>query len=900
MNWRIKFPALFRREKLDADMAEEMRAHVELQTQANLKAGMPPDEARYAALRQFGGLEQIKEQVREQRGWGWIGDFAQDFRFGARALRKNPGFTFVAVVTLALGIGVNTSIFTLFNGFVLRPPRVGDPRTLVSIFARDKRNPSTSANAWATTPYRDYVFYRDQNRVFTGLAAAILSPVTLGGAVGADGPASTAEEQQIFAQLVSGNYFDVLGGHAALGRTFLPEEDRVPDAQPVVVLHHKFWERQFGADPSIVGKTLTLNGRAFTIVGVAAADFGGNRMTEPDVWTPMMMAAQIKPGLDLSSLASAYVDMLGRLEPGVTLAQAQAQMDLVAGQNLAAQPDSNMLGLHLRPVALGNNGDAQSWSILMLVMGVVLLLVSANVANLSLARASRRYREIGVRLTLGASRGRLVRQLLTESALLGLLGGGLGLLVAAIAPRLLFVTLQRLIAPLLPIDVLLGVDFHPDLRILGYTFGVSLVTGLFVGLAPALQSTKLDLLSALKDEGTLFGRQISRSRLRNLLVVVQVAACLVLLVGAALLVRGLQKVQNLDLGFDLGHLLVVRQDLRAHGYNAARRTEFLHNLSERLRQQPGVQAVGWAFSVPLQGGSENGAVRLQPGDPVRYFGFNLVSPEFFSALGIPILQGRDFSEQDTGQNRSVVIVNEAFARRFWPGEDPVGREIIGIENRSEVVGVVRNARIGSLGNADEPMMYFVDRPLVRGSAGGNESMADRSILIRTEGDPRLAVAGVRDAIQTLDHDLRPTIRTLSGNLDLQLMQSRVGAWLAGALGLLALAVTAIGLYGVIAYATNQRTHEIGIRMALGASPADVIRLVLGQGWRLVSLGVSIGIVGAVALGAALGKILYGVSPFDPVALGSGSLLLAGVATLACWLPARRAARINPTEALHCE
>jgi macrolide transport system ATP-binding/permease protein len=898
MSWPSKLRALFGKEKLDAEMTEEMRAHLELQAEQNIARGMSTDEARYAAQRQFGGVEQIKEHTRDQRGVLWLEHLAQDLRYAARMLRKSPGFTIVAVLTLALGIGLNTAIFTLLENLVFQPPRVHQPATVISVFSKDKRQPAnTQATTRATTPYVDYTFYRDHQNVFTGLASAMLVPVTMG--IAADPAATTRgvpEEREIFVQLVSGNYFEVLGGRTTLGRAFLPEEDRVPGANPVAVLSFRFWQRHFAGDASVVGKTFKLNGGDYTVIGVAAADFGGNRLMEPAAWVPMMMAAQIAPGTHLNARAGTYVDMVGRLKPGVTLDQAQAQMDVVAQQNLAQRPESKVIGVRLARLATGT--ELSMWALAPTLFGMLLLVVVANVANLSLARSVSRYREIGVRLTLGAGRGRLIRQLLTESALLGLLGGAVGLGLAGAATRLLLAFMQRQAGQSSLFDLAANFDLRPDLTVFGFAAVVSLIAGIMVGLAPALQATKRDLASALKDEGSVFGRHISRSRLRNLLVIVQVAFCLVLLVGAGLLVRGLEKAQSIDPGFDFKRLLVVQPDLRSHGYDALRRAEFYRSFAERARRLPGIRTVGFATNVPLQGAA-TGPASASATEPGRQVGFNFVSADFFPTVGIPILAGRNFRDDEARQSKPVVIVNEALARLLWPGENPVGKQLHDFfDDPVEVVGLVRNARNARLWQENAPFMYFLDRPSAREDWGSQKN--NLAILIRTEGDPRAAIVNVRDTMRGLDSAVWPVIRTLESDLELQLVPSRVGAWLSAMLGLLALAVTAIGLYGVIAYATNQRTREIGVRMALGARPADVLRLVLGQGWRLLAIGFVLGLGGAVALGRVLANFLYGLSPLDPIAFGGVTLFLALIAMLACWLPARRATKVDPMVALRCE
>src|SRR6266568_2938523 len=824
-----------------------------------------------------------------------------DLKFAFRQLLKHPGFTAVAVLTLALGIGVNTAIFTLFNALALRPLPVKEPDRLVNVYRNMLDHPGVGNHL----SYPEYAEYRDLNDVFSGLAAYVQTSIPLGQISGSEAAqaeqGSISGEEQLFALLVSGDYFGVLGGRCALGRLFLPEEDRTPGAHPVVVLSHQFWQRRFGSDPTLVGKTLTLYGRPFTVVGITAPAFIGTLPVVPDAWIPSMMQGQVMPVTDLLHNRNSYfMDAIGRLKPGVTLAQAQVAMGVIARQLAEAHPDSNRnASVLLEPIALLPLDVRKKLvpvaALVMAVVALVLLIACANVANLSLARAASRNREMGVRLALGATRKRIVRLLLTESALVALAGGLSGLLLASWLTPLLVI----LIHP--PNVEALTFNFAPDVRIFGYTLGVSMATGIIVGLAPVTQMVRVDVTSALKDEGCTFGPRLSKSRLRNLLVIIQISVCFVLLIGAGLLVRGLQQAHATDPGFDLKHVLVVHEDLRVRGYDHVRAAEFYRSLRERLQTLPGVRAVSLAATVPLGNSLSYTSVNLE-GDNIPpekrnlVVGVNTISSGYFETLGIPLLRGRAVTDQETEAGSRLAVINEALANRLWPGEDPIGRRYRSSASSpwTEVVGLVPNTRNARLWDANQPSLYLPRSPLLQ------TNKANMEIFVRTERDPKPVIAGVRAAIQALDPNLRPRVDVLEQNLERWIAPARTGALLSTVLGLLALLLTTIGIYGVMACAVSQRTREIGVRMALGARQNDVLRLVLRQGLRLVRVGLALGLLGALALARVLSRFLFGLSPLDPIAFGGVTVFLIAVAMLACFLPARRAAQVDPMEALRYE
>ncbi|HLF82571.1 MAG TPA: ABC transporter permease [Blastocatellia bacterium] len=829
----------------------------------------------------------------------------QDLRYGFRVLRASPGFTAVAVLSLALGIGANTSIFTVVNAALLRPLPVNEPDRLVFAFN------GTQANPYSTSAYLDYLEYRDKNEVFSDLVT--YSSITV---------SARADDQSdlISGLIVSGNFFDLLGLRAALGRTFTTEEDKTPNTHPVAVISHGLWERRFGGDTQVIGQQIALNGHAFTVVGVTPAGFNGPEILENnDIYVPIMMQALVRPprgGFSgdmnpdlLSRRGNRWLKMIGRLKPGVSLEQAQAGMTTIAAGLAQAYPESNRNTIAtLFPVSkIDPQGYPQLVSVaglLLAVVGIVLLIACANVANLLLARASARRREIAVRLAMGASRSRLVRQLLTESLLISLAGGVAGLLLA-------LWTIDVLKSATPPDGIFsFTLDYRLDGRVLAFTFALSLATGVIFGLAPALQSSRPDLVPALKDEASAAVQGHRRFNLRNALVVAQVALSLVLLIGAGLFLRSLNNAQAIDPGFAADKILDAQLNINLLRYTKAQGQQFYGQVIERIEALPGVESASLARIVPMSGGGRNSGFLIQgqqrpdnvnrsdsTGLPDNAYtvNANVVGLSYFSTMGIPLLQGRDFNAQDNENAPLAVIVNDALARRYFAGEDALGQRVSfrGANGPwSEIVGIVRDSKYRTLGENPRPTAYV---PLAQNHETG------MTLHVRTLGNPLSVAATVRREAQALDPNLAVTnVQSLSDVVGASLFAARMGAVLLAIFGFLALLLAAIGLYGVMSYTVSRRTREIGIRMALGAGTGNVLRLVLKEGLALVGGGVAAGLIVAAAATRLLASFLYGVSPLDATTFVAIPLVLALVALLASYLPARRAVKVDPMVALRYE
>ncbi len=810
----------------------------------------------------------------------------QDLRFAIRILAKAPGFTAVAVISLALGIGVNTTIFSLINGVLFRPlPRVKEPAALV----------------WFRAPasYPDYEDFRDQNDVFSGISALSgTSEFSL---------SQGGQPELVKGEFVSANYFSVLGVDISTGRAFLPEEDRLADAQPVVVLSYGLWQRRFGGDPNLIGGSVSLNGLTFTVVGVAPQGFVGAEATLPrDLWAPMAIYPRLNPPPAgkgdvvpdrLRDRGTDSLNLIARLKPGVTRAQAQAAMTAIVArlpkERYHQTIDERLRAVELLTVSGGLDprdraGALPISALLQAIVSLVLFTACANIAGLLLARSSLRRREIGIRQALGASRARIVQQLLTEGLLLSLLGALAGLLVAMWAKGLLI--------SLVSATPIAALDLRLDYRVLAFTFSASLLAGLVFGLAPALQASKPDLIPALKNEAA--GKGYRRSRLRNAFVISQTALSVILLIGSGLFIRSLLNARTINPGFKVEGGLMATLDPGLLRYNEEQGQEFFRQAVERVESLPGVERASLMLFVPLglSFGQRGVYVEGQNGSRnVTTTGFNIVGPRYFQTMGIPVMRGREFTSRDRAGAQRVVMINETLARRLWPGEDPIGKRLrLGGPSgpEAEVIGLAGDGKYATIGENARPYIY---QPLLQSYS------SKMTLVVRTTGNPEALSAAIRERIQSLDPNLPVAqITTLAGQVDFALFPARLGAALLGAFGLLALGLAATGIYGVIAYSVSQRTQEFGIRMALGADGADVRRLVLREGLKVVLIGVTAGLALSLAAARLIAGFLYGVGANDPLTFVGVALLLTAVALLACYLPARRATKVDPMVALRVE
>ena len=824
-----------------------------------------------------------------------MGTLFQDLRYGSRMLVKSPGFTAVAVLSLGLGIGANTTIFTLVNAVLLRPIPVREAARLVGLFTTDEKNKGdfTDFMPMSRLNFEDF---RDRNTVLEGTTATTGTALNLSG---------QGKPEQIVAELVTGNYFPLLGVAPALGRVFLPEEDATPGAHPVVVLSHGFWQRRFGSDLGVLGRTMTLNGQPFTVVGVAPRGFKGvNVLGGPDLWAPMAMHRQLLSGFSADNFddrRALLFNVYGRLKPGVGADAALADLKAIASNLERDYPQPNrgrsVTLLPLSQCAL-NPGLRRVFvlagGLLMTVVGLVLLIACANVANLLLARGTARRKEIAIRLSLGATRARLARQLMTESLLLSLCGGGAGLFVAVWSRALLLAAL--------PPQAFVGnidLDLALDGPVLLFTLTVSLLTGMLFGLAPALQASRPDLVVELKDRTSQPARGRGWLGLRGLLVVSQVALCLVSLIGAGLFLRSLRNMQRIDPGFETKRLMVLTFDVGAQGYDATRGREFYRRLLETVGALPGVEAAALSTNLPIGGGCCGRTVFPEGQEPTagavgKFVQAYVVSAGYFKTAGVGILRGRELAETDREGMPRVVVINQAMAKLFWPGQEALGKrfKFFGDESYAEVAGIAQDAKVFTLGEDPVPVAYV---PVLQSYEPA------MTLDVRTASDPAGFLETVRRSVQALEPTMPLTnVETVSELISQSLWPPRMAAWLLAIFGGLALVLAAVGIYGVMSYSVGQRTHEFGIRMALGARPRDVLGLVLRQGMRLVAAGVVAGIALAFLVTRFVGTLLVGVSATDPAVFAGIALLLASVAVLAGYVPARRATRVDPMIALRYE
>ena len=821
-----------------------------------------------------------------KQGDAQLETFWQDLKYGIRMLAKNPGFTAIAILTLALGIGANTAIFSVVNAELLRPLPYRDPVQIVSMATTNVQLHTTSG----AVSYPDYVDWRAQNDVFQDLAAYSDSSMALTG---------IEQSAHLETATVSSGMFNLLGAEPELGRTFLPEDD-LPNHH-VVILSHRLWKERFGGDPQIIGRVITLDNSAFTVVGVMPAGFQYLLQHEtPALWSafgPMLEPAPDSSATMASQRGAHFLRTVARLKPGVSIAQAQANMDVITGSLARQYPDTNKhFGAHVASEQEQmTHAIRPALFVMMVAVGFVLLIACVNVANLLLARATGRTREIAIRSALGAGRKRVVRQLLTESLLLAVTAGALGLLLAAWGSA----ALVRFSPPNLPRVA----DIHMDTWVLLFTMGLSLFTGIIFGLAPALQVSHANIVDALKEGALSTTAGQGRSGLRSSLVIVEMALALVLLVSAGLLIRSLMRLQDVNPGFDPHNIMTSNVDLPDAKYPDAKKVEFFKNLLPELKALPGVQSAAGITPLPMSGDEIRTTFQID-GHPVAkseepHTSLRNITADYFATMRIPILQGRDFGDQDQVHSTPVVIINESLARQFFPGENPIGKHIkpgVGagsIEPQMrEIIGVVGNVKFEDLSTEWSPESYVPFSQISFGSL---------TLVVRTSQDPHSLAKPIAETVRSLDKDIPAYApRTIEEYLSGTIAAPRFNTFLLGIFAALAMLLTAVGLYGVISYSVAQRTHEIGIRMALGAEPKDMMRLVVGQGLRLATIGVGLGLAASLALTHFMASMLFGVTATDPISFVAVIMLLFIVVGFACYIPARRAMRVDPMVALRYE
>ncbi|HKV61654.1 MAG TPA: ABC transporter permease [Candidatus Acidoferrum sp.] len=871
--------SLFHRNTVERELDQELRFHVERQVRENISAGMTLEEARHAALKDFGGVEQFKEECRDERRVNLIETLLQDARYALRTLIKNPGFAFFTAAILAVGIAANTAIFSIADTVLLRPLPYRDASRLVMIW-----DDATSYGFPRDTPAPgNFADWRSRNEVFEDVAAA-----SFGGSFNLTGD---GRPEEITGRGVTANLFSVLGASPSLGRDFRVEDD-VPGAAGVVILSHGLWIRRFAGDAAVIGKEIVLNNKKYNVVGVMPRGFQFPDR-EVQLWVPAQFTKET-----LANHGSHFLEVVARLKPGVSLQRANANLTAIA-QKLADEfPDSNaQVGAFAVPLREELAGDLRL-AILVLLGAVcfVLLIACANVANMLLARATGRKRELAMRLALGATRGRIVAQLLTESILLALLAGAAGLLLSLSGTQFLSHLIPQGFSPLVGTGI--------DRRVLLFTIAVSVTTGILFGILPALRISRLNLVGSLKQGGGQSGVGSGGQRLRDMLVVAEVALAIVLLTGASLMIRSFENLTHLDPGFRPDHVLVMRTSLPRPKYgDFVQRTSFYTQVLSRVNSIPGAIAAGYTTWVPLTnpGGATGITIegRPQPGPGQTLVpNARIISSDYIRAVGMKFIEGRLFGRQDGSQTPLVALINQTMARNYWPGEDPVGKRFKkgSYQEASPwitIAGIVGDVHQAGLDLPARPEMYLPYQQ--------QEFFSPDWLAVRTSGDPMHLAETIRQEIWAVDKEQPVAGMTLLEDLvDENLAPRRIQASLLGGFAGLALLLATLGIYAVLSFAVTQRTQEIGIRVALGAHRSDVLRMVLSQGLKLFMVGAGLGLVAALALSRTLAHLLYGLSVTDPISFVAVIFLLGGVTLLACYIPARRATRVDPLVALRYE
>ncbi|MFL6195860.1 MAG: ADOP family duplicated permease [Thermoanaerobaculia bacterium] len=866
---------LANREGFEADLDDEMRFHLEMETKKHIESGMTPAEARARAEREFGGMERAKDKVRDVRGVTWMDDVRRDVRFALRSLGRSPAFTIVAVLCLALGIGANAAVFSVLNAVLLRPLPYPEPDRLVRIYETMGNGGQGSV---ALPNYRDWV---EQSTGFSQLAFWQTGSRNLLGSGGAE---------RIVTVETTPNLFSLLGVRPLRGRTFVPGQDD-PRKARIAVVSEAFWRNRFGGDPGLVGRAIQLDGFPYMVVGVMPEGFtfppGGG--TRADAWLLFN-----DPRAD-DARGAHFLAVAGRLKPGMSLEQATAQLVQVAARMAKTYPDfqtgRSVLVQPLQDTVVGRS--RKGLLILFGAVALVLLIACANVANLLLARAAVRQREVAVRLALGAGRTRLIRQFLVESLVLALAGAALGTLLAVLSLR----ALEPLVAGALPISGHIPLDG----RVFGFLLLAAALSGLLFGIGPALQASRQDLRDSLTEGGGKSTSSRRQQSFRSALVVLEIGISLVLLVGAGLLLRGFLRLSATPSGLVAENVLTAHLAVPAAQLKGVTARTF-HPVLEKVRHLPGVRSAALISMLPIQDAWTNGSYQVEgrpplPLDQQPLAEWRVASPGFFSSLGIPVLRGRDFAESDGGPGVRRVIINEALARKEFPGEDPVGKQLrIDKEAPHDIIGLVGSVRQAGLDQEPLTEIYFPYSQI-----GAEDYLGDSTLVIRTDVPPEGLSASVRGAVREVDPGLSLyNVQTMEEVVSRSLADRRLNLWLLGAFAGIALLLAAAGLYGVISYLVAQRTREIGVRLALGAQKSSVVGMVVRQGAVLVAAGIALGLVGSLAVTRVLESLLYGVSTRDPLTFVAIPALLAAVALLATWVPARRASRVDPMLAIRNE